>query len=235
VVVVAMVVVVDVLVLPATIGKSGRRLRTVVVVVACAVLVVFEGVDMPAGMVVDEPLAPPVDDGEEVVVGWSDDGGAELGGGSALVGRDTPSELVVAVRAAVVVGVAAVVVSAPETSGLVVGSLAGAVVVAGCSAGGPIGTTGVSVVVGAGGGESAAIAGAAAMRAVVATEERERNSRLDIAIMIHALDVPRRGCTYFAQNCSFLVQRTVADRLCGHLRPKWLEAVRRLGEFLGKP
>ena len=61
-------------------------------------------------------------------------------------------------------------------------------VVVGVRAGGPSGMTAVagavSAVVGVGAGASAAMAGAAAMKAVAATEERERGNRLDIAAMI---------------------------------------------------
>jgi hypothetical protein len=214
-VVVAIVVVVDVLVLVVAVGTAGCPPGTVVVV--DAIVVVDDG---PAVVVLVETV---VLDATGAVVGIvaSVDEVDEV--------SPTPSEFVVAAVAAVV----DVVTAAADGADVV-----GPTVVDG-RAGGPSGVTVVagvvSAVVGVGVGASAAMAGDAAMKAVAATEERESKSRLDIAAIIHAAQLPGRAWTHFAQNCSFLVKRAVAKRLYAHLRPKRPVNEQRFGEFLGKP
>ncbi len=215
-----MVVVVDVLVLLVAVGTAGCPPGTVVVV--DATVVVDDG---PAVVVL-------------VVVGVLDKGGSVdvdvlvASVDEVVVVSPTPSEFEVTMVAAVVD-----VVTASADGSDVVGPTVEVVV--GFRAGGPSGVTVVagvvSTVVGVGGGASAAMAGAAAMKAVAATEDRERNNRLDIAAMIPARQVPGRGWTHFARNCSFLVKKAVADRLYAHLRPKRSADEQHFGEFLGKP
>lgn len=216
-VVAIVVVVVDVLVLLVAVGTAGCPPGTVVVVDATVVL------DDGLAAVVLE-VAMLLDEAEIVVVDALVVGVDELD-----VVLLTPSEFVVAVMAADVAVVTAAA-GGPEVA---------VEVVVGLRAGGPSGMTVVagvvSTVVGVGAGASAAMAGAAAMKAVAATEERERNNRLDIAAMIPAAQMPGLGWAQFARNCSFLVKRAVAECLYADLRPKRPVNEQPSGEFLGKP
>ena len=216
VVVAIVVVVVEVLVLVVAVGAAGWLRGTLVVV--DAIVVVDDG---PGSVVLLEAVV--LDDAGTVVVGESVARVEEVD-----VVSPTPSEFVVAVVGAVV----DVVTASAD------GDVVGPTVVDG-RAGGPSGMTVltgvVSAVVGVGVGASAAMAGAAAMKAVAATEERESKSRLDIAAIIPAAHLPGRAWTHFAQNCSFLVKKAVAQCLYARLHPKRPVDEQRFGEFLGKP
>jgi hypothetical protein len=103
--------------------------------------------------------------------------------------------MVAVVEAVVADGVTATAIR-PDVVGVTVEDGGRVDVAVGSRAGGPSGMTVVAgavsaVVAGVGAGTSAAIAGAAAMRAVAATEDKEKISRLDIPAMIAA--VQERG------------------------------------------
>jgi hypothetical protein len=187
-VVAAIVVLVEVLVLLVAVGTPGCPPGTVVVVEEPEGVDATVVVDRPAVVVLVVPVpAVVLDEAATVVVDVLVASIDEVEG----VSLGNPSESVVAVVAAVVGGE----VTAAAAGSDVVGAAAVAVVDG--RFGGPSGTIVVagvvSAVVGVGVGPVAAMAGAAAMRAVPATETRERSSRLDIATMIPGRQLLGRG------------------------------------------